>query len=532
MSYDGLQVTFMKCTKTPELQDLLNIDRELGPLKEKCVGPSKSMSITDMRQSIATQLSIPNPSEILNVKEESMRELEKSIALSQKRVDAIDEELQIWSDADPERAPLLAEQSRLKDKINRVQKEANELRETIKNSVNDPAIKSIVEKDLNETGQLLQDFNAETANFAIIFAKMIVDRANVYVINPKKSTILANVALKALGLTPNEIICPPYQAYYNGACVAMARKTTTIDRVVPIASTDFVSSKLAFQAGYEGLLKSEDGGITWHVSQKDMGFAVTFANGQIGWFASSSDTEIFKTTDGGNSWTALPIPQKFYAQVLYAPHDEVLFVQGNFGITKVTRDGGLTWTDAKLPTRTDENFRLERLQFSSVNQIFAYGAFVQPPSETLPFDVSTYGVWRSDNGGESWIQLSDLGSRGSEQLFVLNSETMWLSSSNGISATVKRSSDGGKTWEPALTGPRFREIYSLGFYNKEIGWAVGPLIDSDKIVLAITGDGGKTWTMDPDNRVNVEKDQVMEVLNPTEVILHDRRGRITKVISP
>jgi photosystem II stability/assembly factor-like uncharacterized protein len=97
---------------------------------------------------------------------------------------------------------------------------------------------------------------------------------------------------------------------------------------------------------------------------------------------------------------------------------------------------------------------------------------------------------------------------------------------------VKRSSDGGKTWEPALTGPRFREIYSLGFYNKEIGWAVGPLIDSDKIVLAITGDGGKTWTMDPDNRVNVEKDQVMEVLNPTEVILHDRRGRITKVISP
>ena len=120
------------------------------------------------------------------------------------------------------------------------------------------------------------------------------------------------------------------------------------------------------------------------------------------------------------------------------------------------------------------------------------------------------------DGGESWNKLdcSVFNNVKQSEGFFAASDTnisivddyTWIAS-GGINSRVYLSKDKGRSWEifntPILQGEPTTGIFSIDFYDKNNGYAIGgdytkPEIDSlNKI---ITSDGGKTWKSIADNK--------------------------------
>ncbi|MDG2396559.1 MAG: oxidoreductase [Flavobacteriaceae bacterium] len=120
------------------------------------------------------------------------------------------------------------------------------------------------------------------------------------------------------------------------------------------------------------------------------------------------------------------------------------------------------------------------------------------------------------NGGDSWKKLDCSTFRDvkdSEGFFAASDTNIsivedftWIAS-GGINSRVYFSKDKGRSWEifntPILQGESTTGIFSIDFYDKNNGYAIGgdytkPEIDSlNKI---ITSDGGKTWKSIADNQ--------------------------------
>ena len=113
------------------------------------------------------------------------------------------------------------------------------------------------------------------------------------------------------------------------------------------------------------------------------------------------------------------------------------------------------------------------------------------------------------DGGESWKKLDcnkfkdpikDEGFfAASDTNITIIDDRVWIAS-GGINSRIYYSNDKGNTWEiintPIVKGASTKGIYSIDFYDKNNGFAIGgdytkPLENiSNKI---ITSDGGKTW---------------------------------------
>src|SRR5262249_13918657 len=74
------------------------------------------------------------------------------------------------------------------------------------------------------------------------------------------------------------------------------------------------------------------------------------------------------------------------------------------------------------------------------------------------------------------------------------SHPFFFDGDNGIVLSgleVKKSRDGGKTWE-ALLIPGGKGFYSVAFADKKYGWVVGEGLE-DKPLVMKTSDGGASW---------------------------------------
>jgi photosystem II stability/assembly factor-like uncharacterized protein len=105
-------------------------------------------------------------------------------------------------------------------------------------------------------------------------------------------------------------------------------------------------------SGLGRLYRSNDGGITWQLQETNIYKAlnrIKFLNESIGWI-----NGIYKTTDGGESWSTIPyfpIDMKL-REFDYADENNGIVV-GSTGEIHQTRDGGLTWY--QQPSYTYDN---------------------------------------------------------------------------------------------------------------------------------------------------------------------------------
>jgi photosystem II stability/assembly factor-like uncharacterized protein len=285
------------------------------------------------------------------------------------------------------------------------------------------------------------------------------------------------------------------------------------------------SASSALAIGTRGALAlTSDAGRTWTTlavpTSSDLIDSV-FATPGTG-YALDARGGLFKTSNAGTTWQTLDTGTTVAPQALAAPAPDVVVLVGPRGIRRgkgsgqpqavggravskatlrwvntrprllvasgpggkavfLSRDSGSTWTAVKLPKKV---------------RVGASGAdFV---TSKLGFVVdSRTRLWKTANGGKSWIQLLGTGTGDLFSVSMADARQGFIAvnafgrNGPGSPAFVMRTSDGGRTWRPqAIARGRTTSVLATG---PKQGYAV---VDNTELFLTGSGgDAGKPTTL-------------------------------------
>lgn len=207
--------------------------------------------------------------------------------------------------------------------------------------------------------------------------------------------------------------------------------------------------------------------------------SVSFVSDSVGFllgcseFSSWNSIILFKTTDGGRSWSIIKgasgggclIPHSF-------PDDQTGYCMVSFGTFQAnelqkTTDGGLSWQQPD----TTGNLQLG----SSFSNDHIYFVNAQ-----LGFISKNQYIYKTANGGKSWQIVN--ASHTIRSFFFTSPQTGYA----GGDHSILKTSDGGAHWTPVDTS---HSILSLFFPSPNIGYATG----INGTILKTT-DAGNSWT--------------------------------------
>lgn len=229
-------------------------------------------------------------------------------------------------------------------------------------------------------------------------------------------------------------------------------------------NVDFVDNNTGYSAGtYGTLLKTTDGGAEWTQissgTDKNL-ISMCFVNASTGYVGGARQL-LRKTTDAGQTWQNLQLPVQGQWDTAYYVMD-INFVTPNTGYvvgffqleSKIwkTTDGGSSWTTQG----TGGANYLKKTYFIDENNGFAFGG-------------PTYSeVIKTTNGGASWQSVSQESYIAYSMCFI-NATTGVYGCADG---RVYRTVDGGNTWNFALC-PSSLDITSIHFINATTGFGFG-----------------------------------------------------------
>ncbi len=305
-----------------------------------------------------------------------------------------------------------------------------------------------------------------------------------------------------------------------------------------------------------GVFKSTDGGKTWrkvlYKDDKTGAIDVAFApdNPQIGfatlWYhyvnpdtpfaglLGTGGAGVYKTTDGGETWTAVTIPQFAKAHlgrmgVVVAPGGQRVYLivsERKEGGLYRSDDGGATWKKITDDVRVTGNGYFSRV-------------FLDPHNPDIVFVAQT-SLYRSTDGGVTFESYK--GAPGGDDNHALwidptNPDYMIMGSDQG--ATI--SMDGGKTWTSWYNQPT-GQIYHVSTDNRFPYWVYGTQQDSGSVGTLSRGDYGAITFLDWDPIGAYEFGYIVpSPIDPNIVYAGgearglwrvDRTNRQVKVISP
>jgi photosystem II stability/assembly factor-like uncharacterized protein len=226
------------------------------------------------------------------------------------------------------------------------------------------------------------------------------------------------------------------------------------------------------------MLITTNGGNSWALIPFNFGAQVySFARPSLNtWYAGTGNNKIYKTTDGGVTFTSLTLPITGTSQVYWdmaASDNNTVYAGGATGKLIKTTDGGATWTTLDPGFGTNVIYKLR----IAGNAIFASGAGAK--------------LAKSTNGGTSWTALTPnipgtffgLGFKNANVGYVV-----------GSSLAASKTSDGGATWTALSLPTTLKSTTSL--------WAVA-FTDSAVWTSSINGDllyskdDGANWSIAP-----------------------------------
>jgi photosystem II stability/assembly factor-like uncharacterized protein len=247
-----------------------------------------------------------------------------------------------------------------------------------------------------------------------------------------------------------------------------------------------------------GIARSEDGGRTWQTVNDGLSntnislIAPHPADPATLYVASANGGSTFKSTDHGDSWTRLNsvAPDLRAArrvnELLADPnHPDTVYQVTDAGRAFRSDDGGDTWSAA-----------WPHFRFSAI-----YALITAPSDPNIIYATENgSGLFRSDDGGLSWRLLSPSGMDDTRALAVHPDNPEFILSGDirrslEVSATLKRSKDGGDTWDVALEVPGAVGVTSAAFDPRvEPFFAHGKQPpDPTRIYAASVGPRGILW---------------------------------------
>ena len=178
-----------------------------------------------------------------------------------------------------------------------------------------------------------------------------------------------------------------------------------------------------------------------------------------------SDTSyILKSTNGGDNWQI--IFRNFYAM------NRLQFLNLNTGyacggyLYKTTNEG-ISWSKINTPSVSTENMYV-------LNE------------DTIWFvnsDGLVGGVYITTNGGTSWTRQLNLGTLNPDHIYMYNARIGFICRQNSY---VRKTTDGGQSWFVVVNNEGFTDMY---FTDSLTGWRCGVAEDS----IQHSTDGGLSW---------------------------------------
>ncbi len=256
-----------------------------------------------------------------------------------------------------------------------------------------------------------------------------------------------------------------------------------------VAAIDFTSpvdghATVNTVTGPPTYFRTTDGGITWNdmsgVFPGVFGAVLTdFPSADTGYAVSA---QVFKTVDGGNSWTTINFSGVFSAHSCRFVDGQTGFLGGNRPPNNPyifkTNDGGLTWDSVPVPFSSVTNF-LTIVYPVSAMDLYAINAV-----------DSTGEILYSDDGGNTWNVQFQGSNMSFHDLEFASPDTGYVVGRNygssGDPGLVLRTTDGGSTWNLQGTGYG-QSLFRCSFINGLEGWASG--VNGD---IIHTSNGGTT----------------------------------------
>jgi photosystem II stability/assembly factor-like uncharacterized protein len=238
----------------------------------------------------------------------------------------------------------------------------------------------------------------------------------------------------------------------------------------------FADNKTGWMISDTSLYKSSDGGLTWTI-QNTGGvnyYTTLFAKGENVYLVIAD--KFIKSTDLGNTWNIGDFNVTGVSSIIFNDNNNG-FILGN-GLYK-TIDAGNTW---------------ENLNPYSQNDIYDMH-FISP---RVGIALGSRGVYKTYDGGNSWFTKfipGGLISNNPGRLEMLNDSVGWLISNNNIYKTE----DGGEQWNNIPFYNKDLIFNQIAFYKEKLGiiTATEESISGSHIYdienSFITVDGGKNW---------------------------------------
>jgi photosystem II stability/assembly factor-like uncharacterized protein len=180
----------------------------------------------------------------------------------------------------------------------------------------------------------------------------------------------------------------------------------------------------------------------------------------------SENGEALRTTNGGLSWTVMPIGVSSAMWGVSHIGADSIWISGDAGVIRFSNNGGASFI----------------AQSAGTGGFFFGSSFINPLKGWIAADSGL--IYRTTNAGVSWSRnTTPITSRYYDVCFV-DSLYGWAVGRNGV---IVRSTDGGLSWVRQTSNTTER-LYGVDFINRNNGWAVGWAG-----VVRHTTNGGTTW---------------------------------------
>ena len=238
---------------------------------------------------------------------------------------------------------------------------------------------------------------------------------------------------------------------------------------------------------------------------------IAFATPALGWFGNGHGS-LYRTLDGGESWVKIWEQSGTFIRAL-GFIDQETGILGNVGVGSFpgvsdptplyrTRDGGKSWTPAQIygpaprgicaidivaNRYIDRGDRAERVIAHAAGRVGGPAHYLR----------STDGgaSWRSADLSTQTAAIYDVTFPFARTGFIAGSSDPELSQSRGL---ILRSEDGGDTWQEVYRSKRrFETVWKMHFPNAQTGYGTVQSYDPDPAnvqrYVVKTTDGGRSW---------------------------------------
>ncbi|SMD32602.1 Por secretion system C-terminal sorting domain-containing protein [Reichenbachiella faecimaris] len=247
--------------------------------------------------------------------------------------------------------------------------------------------------------------------------------------------------------------------------------------------------------------KTTDGGATWSLNFKANSYlrSIEFSTEQIGYLGSLF-TSIYRTIDGGETWQDISdrIPFDFAeggvpgACGLSAPSANTIYMCGIYSseappFVSKSYDAGETWTTYDMSAYAT---CLVDIFFIDDMEGFVTGCDDRESAKNGGIILHT------TDGGESWENVHETKNEGDYVWKIQTPDTVnffgAVASNPGTpNITFAKSTDKGLTWTSKIVRSGWDHIQAIGFKDAQTGWTGGS--SQERTVLFETHDGGDSW---------------------------------------